>query len=154
LLVLRVAFAVVGKHNAAISEKTITPIRTRAIVDISVTLRRNHRPIVMEVLKLFWKSNEMALRNWGQDGADSNCIVESRWNLMTYSEHDAPLHGSRKWVVASFGTSDPDTPCQFVHVNGIALGFVFKPRGETSQKPGCCWPKDRKPEHLNVRVAN
>jgi hypothetical protein len=61
LLVLRVACAVVGRHKAATSEKTMTPIRTRAIVFIVVILCRDYRPIVMEVLKLFGKSNEMAL---------------------------------------------------------------------------------------------
>jgi hypothetical protein len=61
LLVLRAACAVVGKHNAAISEKTIAPIRSRAKVGIATILCRYYRPIVMEVLKLFWKSNEMAL---------------------------------------------------------------------------------------------
>jgi hypothetical protein len=61
LLVLRVACAAVGKHKTAISEKTIAPMRIRASVATVATLCRDYRPIVMEILKLFWKPNEMAL---------------------------------------------------------------------------------------------
>lgn len=73
---------------------------------------------------------------------------------MANTEHDATLHGPRKWVVASFCARDPYATCQFIRVGGVALGFVFKTCSETTQQPCRCWSEDGEPEHFNVGIAN
>jgi len=51
---------------------------------------------------------------------------------VTNSEHDATLHGSGEWIVSTFRAGNPDAAGQFVHVYGVALGFMFKTCRETA----------------------
>ena len=119
-------------YKTTASEIRTAPIRSLAKVGIPVTLCRDNRPILMEILKLLRKPNEVTLRDMRQDGANCNCIIQRRGNLVADSEHDATLHGSGEWIVSSFCAGDSDAAGQFVHVGGVALGLVFETCRETT----------------------